>query len=153
MIIEMNFNFWLSVLSILSAGFPWLFLVRYERQQGDPVDKGWFKLYRNFEIIWMLLYGVGLAFAVLFVDINSVNFAALLGLFLSLIAMPTALLAGLTGIYCKIGEREISRGYYERHKDPRKQFLAWTKIPTLQVIGWIQFFMLVIVLLNSIPAL
>lgn len=149
----MTFNFLLGFLSILSAGFPWLFLVRYERSQGNPVDKKWFKKFRDFETIWILLYGVGLVYVGLFLDKNSVNFIALLGLFLSLIAIPTALLAGFTGVYRTIGEREMSKGYYEKHKDSRKQFFAWTKIPTLQVIGWIQFFMLVVVLLISISAL
>ncbi|MFN8414185.1 MAG: hypothetical protein U0Z26_17525 [Anaerolineales bacterium] len=77
------------------------------------------------------------------------NWFAILALAISLLTAPEALLASLTGIYRKDRHKGYV-DYYEKHKDARKQFLASSKIPTLQVIGLTQFCLLVMIILLSI---
>jgi len=71
-----------------------------------------------------------------------------LALALSLFTIPEALLASLTGIYRKDRHRGYV-DYYENHKDARKKYLAASKILTLQVIGWIQSCLLLMIILLS----
>jgi hypothetical protein len=148
----MTNNILLVIVSVLSVGFPWLFLVRYERRWGDPVDNERFKTYRIVETTWLLLLIIGGFFSVFAVPENFFNPVARCTLFISLLAIPTALLAAFTGIYREIG-REGYEGHYEKHKDSKKQFFASSRYPTLQVIGWIQFCLLVISTLISFLAM
>jgi len=106
-------------------------------------------MFQNMETGWHLLLSIIGLILFLGYSENSFNPLAILALALSLLTIPEALLAGLTGIYRKDRHRGYV-DYYEKHKDPWKQFFASSKYPTLQVIGWIQFCLLVIIILLSI---
>lgn len=149
MAILMIYGIFLSLIAVVSAAFPWLFLVRYESRCGNPIDEKRFKLFQNIETVWYLLLGIiGLILFLVYSD-NSLNWFAILALILSLLTIPEAFLAGLTGIYRKDRHRGYV-DYYEKNKNPKKQFLASSKTPTLQVVGWIQSCLLVIIILLSI---
>ena len=140
----------LSLIAVMSAAFPWLFLARYESRRENPIDEKRFKLFQNIEMVWHLLLSVIGLILFLVYSGNSLNWFAILALALSLLTIPEAFLAGLTGIYSKGRFKGVSGYYYEKNKNPQKQFFASSKTPTLQVIGWIQSCFLVIIILLSI---
>jgi hypothetical protein len=139
----------LCTIAVLSAAFPWLFLVSYKSRCEKSTDEKRFKIFQNTETGWHLFLSIIGVILFLGYSENPFNWLAILALALSLLTIPEALLASLTGIYRKDRHRGYV-DYYEEHKDPRKQFFASSKYPTLQVIGWIQFGLLVIIILLSI---
>jgi hypothetical protein len=144
-------NALLCLIAAISAGFPWLFLINYDPRFDDPADKERFKNLDNMEMAWILfVIGLSLFFAF---SINQFNVFAIIALLFCLVSLPEALLAGLTGIYRKQRYRGGHFDYYEKHKDPRKQFFASSRYPMLQVIGWIQICLFAIVIPASILAL
>lgn len=144
-------NALLCFIAVISAGFPWLFLINYEPRFDDPADKERFKNLDNMEMAWILfVIGLSLFFAF---SLNQFNVFAIIALLFCLVGLPEALLAGLTGIYRKQRYRGRHFDYYEKHKDPRKQFFVSSRYPMLQVIGWIQLCLFAIVIPTSILAL
>lgn len=139
----------LCIIAGLSAAFPWWFLVRYESRCGNPTDEKRFKTFQRIETFWHILLSIIGLILFLVYSGNSLNWFAILALALSLLTIPEACLAGLTGIYRKDRHRGYV-DYYEKHKDPRKQFWVSSKIPTLQVVGWSQSCRLVTIILFSI---
>lgn len=142
----------LCAIAVLSAAFPWLFLVKYESRCGNSADEKQFKTFQRIETIWYILFSIIGLILFLIYSGNSLNWFAIMALSISLLTLPEAFLAGLTGIYRKDRHRGYV-DYYEQHKDAKKQFFASSKIPTLQVIGWTQTCLLMIIILLSILAI
>ena len=139
----------LCILACVSAALPWWFLRRYESRTGDPAYEKRFKPFQFFEMAWHIFLSV-LGLLLLLVSFGrSINWLAILALAVCLLTLPEALLAGFTGIYRKDRHRGYV-DYYETHKDPARQFWASTKIPVLQVVGWIQTGLLGVLMLLSI---
>ncbi len=143
----MTLGVWLGIISMLIAFFPsMLFLNKYEERRDDSAFQEKFPAFRVVETVWAILNIGGFIWA-LTLSNGSFNKFVLMAMLLSSLIIPTALFSGITGIY-PVRSR-AGYCYYEKHKDARKQFLGLSKYPTLKAIGWIQFCLLVIIILIS----
>jgi hypothetical protein len=137
----MTFSLWLLLFSFAVAIFPHLFILKkFEKENAYPFGKGSFQTFQIVDIVWsmacILFFGRWIARAS-----NSSESFSLFAMFFSLITIPTAVYSSFTGIYSARTRRGFY--YYEKYKNPAKQFRKSSKFPELKIVGWIQLFFLI----------
>lgn len=124
----------LIALAVVAAGFPWLILRGY---QAEPIPPEQYKLFTTFqwlEDIWGLFVCVYLLVG--FLVQGRLQPWSILAFLLASVTFPEACLAGMLGVYRKSRHRGVVDIYVRKGKT--RPFVAGSRIPVLQMVGWIQ---------------
>jgi hypothetical protein len=143
----MNIGVWLGLAALATILLPDLFILRkYKEESSSNLSGEKFEAFQFFETIWLIV-NLGFFIWQWMVATNYPHRFVLLALVFASITIPLALFSGLTGIY-PIRTRS-GYYYYIRYKDPAKQFLMSSKYPELKIVGWVQFILLISIIVIS----